>query len=393
MTPAESWIAQIIDACPRRVAGSASERQAHERMARDAEALGLSVELTPLRFNRSIYANMALHFGLATCATALLFWWPAAALLLHLLVGVSYWLDATKRWALLRRLLPWHASQNLVATAPARGPLRHRLVLVAHIDAAFTGWIFHPTMIKLATTPPPLRALGFMRKSMWVATLSVFGLALVDGAALALGPRLPLMAAAALLTIPPLLTSLMNGQVVLRDEVVPGANDNLSGCWAALELARRLRPDCPQDVELVVVATGCEEAGTGGSWALAQQRLGVWAPEQTTILGIDSLSNGQLHYFIEGELLMQPPPSRLVQLIQERSPGVKPFEIPSGATDALPFLARGYEAISFGCVDEAIGAPRHYHWPTDDVAHLDLAQLHASVDQIERVARAVIGAA
>ena len=138
-TPAPQWIDHIIQSCPRRVAGSDSERQAHALMARDAQALGLTTSLEPFRFNRSIYANMALHFLIATCATGLLAVSPAAALGVHLLVGVSYWLDANKKAKLLRRLFPFHDSQNLVATKPATAPLRHRLVFVAHIDAAFTG--------------------------------------------------------------------------------------------------------------------------------------------------------------------------------------------------------------------------------------------------------------
>ena len=286
---------------------------------------------------------------------------------------------------LLRRLFPFRDSQNLVARYPARAEqLRHRLVFVAHIDAAYTGIIFHPTMIKLATAPPPIKALSFMRKSMLVGTLSVFLLAVLDVAVLLLGPH------TGLLTIPSFLTMAMNAQVVLTNTIVPGANDNLSGCWSALELARRLREDCPDDVELVFVATGCEEAGTGGAWALSEQMQGVWEKEKTTILGIDSLTNGTLHYFIEGELLTQPPPERLVQAMKEHAPQVAPFEIPSGATDALPFLVRGFDAISFGCVDTDIGAPRNYHWPTDDVAHLDEAQLLVSLEHVEAVARALI---
>ena len=387
---AKAWIGQIIDACPKRVAGSPSERRAHEMMANDTEALGLDTELRPFRFNRSIYANMALHFFIATCATGLLAIEPVAALALHLLVGISYWLDGNKKGKIIRSLFPQRQSQNLIATWPAKAPMTHRLVFVSHIDAAYTGWIFHPTMIKVATAPPPLKILSFMRKSMLVATLAVFLLAVVDVVALIIGVSVGIWIAAGILSIAPFLTFAFNTQVVLNNTVVPGANDNLTGCWMNLELAKRLTPDCPEDIELVFVATGCEEAGTGGSWALADELQHKWEKDKTSIFGIDSLSNGSLHYFIEGELLEVPPPTRLVEQIHANAPDVAPFEIPSGATDALPFLVRGFDAISFGCVDTDIGAPRHYHWPTDDVAHLDEAQLTTSLAYIESVARSVI---
>ena len=375
---AKAWIAGIIERC------------AHEMMQQDMRALGLDVGLRGFRFNRSIYANMALHFFLAVVATGLLFVQPFVALGLHLLVGVSYWLDSNKRAKILRRLFPFRASQNLVATHPASGALRKRLVFVSHIDAAFTGWIFHPTMIKMATTPPPIKALAFTSKSMLLATLAVFGLAALDAVVGVVGMSWPLAALAALLSITPLLTCALNAQVVLRDTVVPGANDNLSGCWANLELARRLVPDCPPDVELVFVATGCEEAGTGGSWALADDLQDTWERAHTIILGIDSLTNGTLRYFIEGELLTLPPPAHLVEAIAQHAPEVTGFEIPSGATDAQAWLVRGFDAISFGCVDPEIGAPRHYHYPTDNVQNMDTEQLARSVDIVERVARAIM---
>ena len=354
MQQAKAWIDHIIQSCPRRVAGSESERRAHELMQQDMQALGLEVELRPFAFNRSIYANMALHFLLATVATALIVVHPLVALAGHLLVGVSYWLDSTKRAKILRRLFPMRPSQNLVATRPAVKGMRHRLVFVSHIDAAFTGWVFHPAMIKMATKPPPLKILSFTSKSMFVATLAVFGLAAMDALALAFGPIWPVMIGVALLSIAPFLTFFFNAQVVWTNEVVPGANDNLSGCWAAMELARRLMPDCPDDVELVFVATGCEEAGTGGSWALADELKDTWERAHTTILGIDSLTNGTLRYFIEGELITMPPPARLVEAIHTHAPEVPGFEIPSGATDAQAWLARGFDAISF-----RLHRPRH----------------------------------
>ncbi|MEC9397377.1 MAG: M28 family peptidase [Myxococcota bacterium] len=385
----KKWIGGIIDACPRRVAGSESERRAHEMMQADAEALGLTVTLRPFRHNRSLYANMALHFAIALVGTALLPVAPIASLVIHLFVVVSYWLESNKKAMVLRHLFPFHDSQNLIATHAAKSALRKRIVFVSHIDAAFTGWVFHPTMIKLATAPPPIKALEFMRKSMLVGTLSVFLLALLDVAAIVLQTPTWLMITASLLSIPAFLTMAMNGQVVLNNTVVPGANDNLTGCWANLELARRLVPDCPEDIELVFVATGCEEAGTGGAWALSKQVEGEWSKENTYIMGIDSLTNGTLRRFIEGELLTVPPPRELSQVMEEHVPEVPPFQIPSGATDSLPFLIRGWQAASFGCVDEEIGAPRNYHWPTDNVENLDTEQLDTSVAQIERVARAL----
>lgn len=396
---ADALIREVIAACPRRLAGSDSERRAQERLADEMRDAGLAVELAPFRFSTNLYAVLALHFGLATAATAaLLAGAPWLALALHSLAGLSYLLDSTRRAYVLRRLLPFRTSHNLIGVRPAAAAEpRLRVVLVGHSDAAYTGLVFHPELVRRATAEPPLRALRFLRKGLLVATGSVLLLALLDAAAalgLARGGWLAWSAIA--LTVPSALSFLLNLEVVLRDRVVPGANDNLSGCVGGLVVARRLRDLAPEDVELVFVATGAEEAGTGGAWALARQRRAAWDPGRTLVVGTDGLTNGELRYFAEGEIVPIPVPAKLeaaVLRVAERDPrwsSIARFDIPTGGTDALPFAVMGYEALTVGCVDPGIGAPRHYHRAQDDPEHLDLEQLVDSIDFVETLVRELV---
>lgn len=398
---ARAWLEKIVALGPRRVAGSQTERLAHDTLREDLLERGVpSCELLPFRHNRSLYANMALHFLIATLASGLLLSsrvHPLVCLGLHLFVVWSYWCESNKKRRVLRHLFPWKPSQNLVATSPATADaLRRRIVIASHIDAAFTGILFHPTVLKQALKPPPFEFLMFLRKSMLVSTGSVLILGALDVAALFLPPdfigSIWWVVLVVACTIPAFLTVFFNGQVVVQNQVVPGVNDNLTGCYALLHLAERLLDDKPDDVEIVFVATGCEEAGTGGSWALSEQMLTAWEPTRTTVIGVDTLSGGVLHYFEEGELMGIPVPGPLRTLVHDVLPEVARYPIPSGATDALPFLVRGYQAMTFGCVDPDIGAPRNYHFPTDDVAHLDFEQLGRSLDQIERFLRALMRA-
>jgi len=394
---ADKLIRRIVDECPRRVAGSKSERHAHDLLRAEYERLGLPVEYHHFSWNISLYATIALHFGLATLGTLLFFLvHPVLALPLHLLAATSYLGDSTRRFLLLRRLFKFVPSQNLIARAPAEGTPRLRIALVAHIDAAFTGTVFHPTLIRHGTKEPPIAALGFLRKSVLIATAAVFLFAAVDLAAW-LWPAGWQAAAGAILGIPPLIAFLFNAEVVLRNHVVPGANDNLTGCAGGVVLAERLKDDKPADVELVFIATGAEEAGTGGAYSLASDMSGgAWARENTVVLGIDSLSNGELRYMQDGEVVAMSIAPWLVELIEgvratdPRFAQVRDFVIPSGATDCMPFLARGYDGVCLGCVDPSIGAPRHYHRPSDTPDNLDLEQLALSIDFVEAVVRALM---
>lgn len=375
-------IRRIVEECPRRCPAGPDERRAQEILAAELERRGVEVRFEPFRFNRSLYGTMALHFAVALVGTALLPRWPAAALGLHALAAVSYLLESTRRGHVLRRLARRRASANLVARIGDPEPAR-RVVLVAHADAAYTGWIFHPAVIRRTVGVAYPRPLAFLRRSLLLATGSVVALAGLDVAVLLGGPEPSILLAAGFLSIPSALTVLFNLQVVLRNETVPGANDNLTGCAALVALTDRLRDRLPSGSELVLVATGCEEAGTGGALALARDRSRTWDRATTLVLGLDTLSGGDVVVYQDGEILPWPIPRPVADLFDELD--VTRFPIPAGATDAAPFLARGFVATTIGCVDPTIGAPRHYHRPSDRPENLDLDTVVRAIDLAESI--------
>lgn len=376
---------------PRRLTGTATERAAQEHLGKELAGLGYHLEWRSYRWSQSLYAVLMFHFGLAALATGIGFPAPWLGAALHALVAVSYTLESTRRGLVLRALFPNITSQNLLATLPARGERKKRLVLVAHADAAYTGLVFTPGLIKVATKQPP-PGLGWFKKQLGLATATVAVLAIVELIA-ATGVWSAPGWLRGLLTIPAMLTFLFNVDVVLRNRVVPGACDNLSGCSASVELAHRLQGRLPDDVEFVIVISGSEEAGTGGALRLAEQMMKTkeWTPQDTTVLGLDTLSNGTLRMLDEGELWPVPIPAHLEAAVlaeNQARPELAPvtkYVIPTGATDVLPFLVRGFPAMSLTCIDPVIGAPRHYHRPSDSWRNMDVAQLEASIDFAERL--------
>lgn len=387
-------IHKIVKLGPRRTAGSETEHRAQQIIADSLVSAGVSsVGWHRFSFTGSIHAVIALHFVVAVVGTLILPYAPVISTFLHGLAAIAWWGESTKRFQSFRRLLPRTRSQTLIAIAPATAPLRRRLVFVGHADAAYTGLLFHPSVIRFATQPPPIRILGFMRKSMLVATVATALLVPLDLAAAYLGLTEAWMGYLAwVLTLPALLSVLLNLEVLVRNQPVPGANDNLSGSVATVALAHRLLPDKPDDIEVQFVVTGCEEAGTGGAWALAETFQPDHA-DNTFVLGIDGLSNGTLCYFEEGEIFSFPIPPRLRAAIEEEAKQLpldqRPvhFSIPAGATDALPFLVRNIPAVTLGCVDLSIGAPRHYHRVSDTPDNLDPVQYDRSLAFVERLAR------
>ena len=391
-------IQEIIGACPRREAGTDSERRAQEMAGRAAAALGLEQSWHRFRFNRSLYEANALHMALGVSATAISGLAPALALPMHLLAGASYIMDASRKGYLLRRLLPSIESQNLLLTSPApSGAPRLRLVFIAHADAAPTGYMFSGAVLDSGANRSLPGALGYLTHPVIFATYSQFLLAGFDLLRCVAGPLTwPLRPLEWLLTLPTLGGLLLHLELLLRNEIVPGANDNLSGCAGLALLASRFAASTPDDVELVFVIAGAEEAGTGGSRALARDMRGEWDPTNTVVLGVDGLSGGELSYFVEGDILPLPLAPWLRQTVEDtaaadpRFAEVAPHHMDVGATDAGPFQAAGYDAVCIGRVDRALGSPRHYHHPTDTADNLDMDQVMDAVDYVEALVGEII---
>lgn len=383
---------------PRRIAGSAGERAVHADIAAQWRARGLEPQTEPFATARSLYAVLAVHFGVGLLGSLAVFGSPVVAFVLHLLAAVSYALDSSKRGSLLRRLVRHVQSQNTVAIQPAKTEPRLRVVLIAHADAAFTGWMFRPRLIRSGTGggyPPRLNplikglrvavlclvALGFLDLLIWLGAFSARDSWWLIG----------------LLSLPPGLAAVLNLQVWLYDRAVPGAADNLSGCAALTQLVDRFAAQpAGEAVELVYVISGAEEAGTVGAQELASSRVGRWSTADTVVLAVDTLSGGELRLFLDGEVIPVPPAAWMINVarrVAARVPAagaLKPFHIPSGATDAAPFLYRGYDGIGLGVVDPEIGAPRNYHSVTDDLEHLDPEAVAVAVDVVEAVVREIV---
>jgi hypothetical protein len=393
----EQLVHHLCRECPDRTSGSRQQSRAQRMLRRSLVRLGGRAQWQRFRFNRSLYAVIALHFGLAVLATALLVVSPLLAATAHGLLALLYVADS-QRWAyLLRRVFPFYVSQNLVVTFAPRERVRKRVVVVAHADAAPTGWLFHPRVASLGGGVGYPWFLRFLSKPLLLGVLALAVVAAMEvdmTLAARLWPRFPILYIVCNLYF--VVVAILNVQIAWRREVVPGANDNLSGCAALPALAERLLVKPPDDVELVFVVTGCEEAGTGGALALAQQQRELWNADNTDVLVLDSLSNGELCLFQEGELLTRPIPARFMQAVRRvaqhdaRFAEVAPFAIPAGATDAWPFLVYGYRALAIGCIDAATGTPRHYHLPADSPENLDFEQLHASIDFAEQMIRQLI---
>jgi hypothetical protein len=240
-----------------RGAGGAGERRSAEWVAgRLREAGAAEVRLQDFRYQRTYAWAHAAHFALGMVGG------PAA-----LAAAISYELEFSGRSQWMRRLLPKAAATNVIARVPAAGERRRTLVLIAHHDAARTGLMWDPRLVRLS------RGGSF-------ATLPAVGFALAT-------PRKtrPLGRA--------LLAALIGFQLdVARGRPVPGASDNASGVAATLALVERWVAEPLPGCEVIALFPGCEEAGMGGTAAWLREEGAKLDPATTLVLGLDTLGAG-----------------------------------------------------------------------------------------------------
>jgi hypothetical protein len=309
-------------------------------------------------------------------------------------------LDSTHCAYWLRRLFRYHDSRNLLGTSVATGAMRHRIVFLGHADAASTGLLFTPWLVSLTAKYRYPRPLNLLRKQMLIGVGSFLLFALVEAVdwlfTLSLGESTIVFATAFGLTLVWSVAMLLNLEVAVRWRVVPGANDNLTGCAALPILARRLLVDQPADVEFVFAVTGCEETGAGGANALVAEKLAIWDPKQTTIIGVDSISGGELRCYREGEFWPHRTAPWLRKILDrvaeqdERFGGLLPYDPPAGMTDYAPFRSRGYDGLTLCRIDPSLGTPCNYHRMSDTLENLDLDSVAVAIDAVEVVARAIM---
>jgi hypothetical protein len=175
---------------------------------------------------------------------------------------------------------------------------------------------------------------------------------------------------------------------------VPGAADNASGVAAVLALTEAwlAGPRPADDVELVVLLTGCEECSLLGAAAWADRHRAELRSRPTVFLNIDGVGMGPPR-FLGAEVPAAGLPLRAPDWVLEQCAAVAaeqglsdagPHALP-GPTDTLAFLARGLPGVTIVGFRNGYVLP-HYHTMQDTSTNMDFDEALAGV----RFAQAVL---
>jgi Peptidase family M28 len=360
------WVSLLADEVGPRRPTSKAERAAAELMRERLEDAGIPARLESFQGFSTFAAPLAVILGLAL-APALL---PARRRRPRSLLALAAAAGLVSEGGLVRTplstLLSRQPSQNVVAEIEPEEPPRRTVCLVCHLDSSRSGLIFHPRLVRFLN--PALRALS-------AACLAQAAEPLLGGSrpgrrALA-ATRAALALAAALLI-----------ERELRGQDVPGANDNASGVAVVARLGLEHVAKPLRHTRLVLLMTGCEEAGLLGSQAFLRSRdTAGWQ-----FVNFDNVGGRSTLRYVqrEGVGIRWDADSGLIgvaERIRSERPelGLAPSDGPIGLTyDVSAVLARGGRGITFVAGDN--GVIPNYHWPTDTTENVDPDSLDRAIE-------------
>jgi hypothetical protein len=282
-----------------------------------------------------------------------------------------------------RRLLPKRSAHHVLAEI---GPpdAERTIVVMAHHDAAHTAFFFNPAITEAVgenapwvfennDTSPPL---------MWP---TVAGPAVVAAGA-ALGSR----------KLTGLGTFISAGSAAFMahigaGQVVPGANDNGTGCIAQLAIASALAERPPENTRILFLSTS-EEALCEGMGLFMERHAAEMPTDRTFFLCLDTVGSPNLLVLRgEGMLNLREYPAPSLALLDSTADELG-IEMPfrdlrlRNATDGIFPLAAGYQCVSVASCNQWKN-PTNYHWKTDTPENVDYGTVADAIRLSEAVIR------
>ncbi len=383
-------VKRVCKDCGPREPGSDAERKAQKMMAKEMESCCESVTLEPYTLApRAFFAWITLGVCLTLLAAAMFnLGYALAGLLLLVITIAAVVFEFLLYKPVLDVFYPKKTSQNMVAVRKPSGETKRRLILCGHADSAYEWPYAYYGHKYLKTT----KLLAVVIATALVTILFGFGVCLsaviVERggrggiASLDFRPEwLRILGYVFAGLCLPLLSGL--GYKNAR-RVVMGANDNLTGCYTAMAIAKlmggldlRL-----ENTELVVLCAGGEESGLRGAKAFAKAHAEEYKDAETVFIALDTIRDfdhmGIYISDLTGTVKHDPAVCNLI-----RSGGkAAGFDLPFmplyfGGSDAAAATQKGMRASCFVAMDPA--PAYYYHTRLDNADILEPKTVEATL--------------
>ena len=301
----QSKLEQVVEhlSAIERPSASAGERQAAEWIATRLQDIGCKVAVEEEKAHGTFWWPLGLLSAIGVAAGGIGLGRSNSkhrlpATLAGSLACAGIWNDLSsgdKQW-FRHHFLPKRSTWNVVAEV---GDLQAKrtLVVLAHHDAANTGLLFHPKVFQWWSGGHPAITERIDTSLPIMAPVLLGPLMVTLGN---LTRRKWLTAAGTAMT----LSSIASFADIGSQQVVPGANDNLSGVAALFGVAQKLQQKPVKGLRVLLVSTGSEESFLEGMRAFGRRHFADLPQENTRFICLDTVGSPEL-VLVEGEGMLR----------------------------------------------------------------------------------------
>lgn len=347
-------VRKICDEFGPRSPGSPGETRCQEYLAGELRTLGLEPLVEPFPVAQKAFMAMPAVCGGITLLSLPFYWlFPPAAALLAVTALAVFVLELLFYKHVLSPFFPKRTSHNVSAAVPPSGPVRRRVILCGHADAAYE-WVYQHACTRLFLPINGVIILSFL----FIAVTSILH-ALVGGGHQGVWFYLGLSQLAA--GIGPLLALFYTRFSV----VSPGAGDNLSGALLAVAAARHFNSpeNRLENTEVVALVTGAEEAGLCGAREYVRKHQAEWRDVETVTMALDTFVDlDHLAVYNRDRNGMVRHDTALCAFLKDmgRKMGLELSyaSVTVGSSDGTAFTEAGHRTAMLAAMDPA---PAHYY--------------------------------
>ena len=382
MAWADYEIRRLLELYGPRAPGSDAEHKAQQDMAAQMKPWADSVETEGFPVHRQAFMGFIPFTVLLSMAACVLFWFGYAAIGLGLiaLAAIPLILEFVMYKQFVDPLFKAYPSHNVIAvrkaeSAAAGAKPKKRIYLIGHADSQYEwtlNYLLGGTGMKLVLIPAVVGLIACgIACAVRLVTLDALGLANQGFLYWLLR-----VTGIALFCLFPAMIGFLFFQS--RRKSVPGASDNLSGCFVAMSVIREMTRKGVRfpDTEVVVLLTGSEEAGLRGAKAFVRQhRAALLDPEvQTVSIGLDTFRDLKDIAIYDRDMSGTVKHDPRMQKLMHEAGMACGMDLPSasiyiGACDAAAFTQAGIPSTGFAAMDPT--PPRYYHTRLDGADMLE----------------------
>lgn len=375
-------IKNIIEKHGPRAPGSPEELASQEDMAKELEQWADTVEIEEFPVHRQAFMGFIPFTVLCAVIATFLFFnaFYIYAFCLVITGAIPLLLEFVMYRQFIDKLFFAHPSHNVIAKRKPQGETKRRIIFIGHADSQYE-WILNYKLGgkgMLAVLAPAV--IGFI--VVGAAGLICFIVDKLYGVTGGFSNFIEIFRWCLFIFFPSYIGFLFFQSYT---KSVPGANDNLTGCYIAMSTMKAIAEANVrfENTELCVIISGSEEAGLRGAKAYVAAHKDELKQIPTVAIGLDTFRDlkdiAVYDRDLSGTLRHDKEVRALVRQAGENCGYHMEYaSIWMGACDAAAFTQGGIKATGFAAMDPT--PPRYYHTRLDNWDNLKQDAVKAGID-------------